>query len=388
MKIIKKIKEINNSIKGFSTLSFATLINNLVGAIFWFLIASIVGSNGYGEISYFIAIATSASRISMIGTTNTLLVYIPKGIRLQPPIFVIVGITSILSSIIVYLFFLQKFEISIFIIGFAIFNLIINDALGRKIYREYAKYIISQKILVFTLAFIFYFLIGIDGVILGIGISFLPYFFILKKLIFNSKIDFSILKDKKKFMLNNYLIDIAGSFNGSLDKLIIAPLFGFVLLGNFQLAQQFFLVLMILPYTVFQYILPHDASGNSNKLLKKLILIFSIISAVIGILLVPLIISQFFNQFESSSGLIQIISIQIIPATIITIYSSKFLANGKSNIVLYGMVIFIITEISLIYGLEKTFNIYGVAIALAVASTFYAIYLLILNKIIKMDEIK
>ena len=388
MKIIKKINEINNRIKGFSTLSFATLINNLIGAIFWFSIASIVGSNGYGEISYFIAIATIATRISMLGTTNTLLVYIPKGIRLQPPIFVIVGITSILSSIIVYLFFLQKFEVSIFIVGFAIFNLILNDALGRKIYREYAKYIISQKLLVFTLAFIFYFLIGIDGVILGIGASFLPYVFILKKLIFNSKIDFSILKDKKKFMLNNYLIDITGSFNGSLDKLIIAPLFGFVLLGNFQLAQQFFLILMILPNTVFQYILPHDASGNSNKLLKKLILIFSIISAVIGILLVPLIISQFFIQFESSSELIQIISIEIIPATIVTIYSSKFLANGKSNIVLYGMVIFMITEISLILGLEKIFNIYGVAIAVVVASTFYAIYFLIVNKIMKIDEIK
>ena len=57
--------------------------------------ASLLGTENYGEISYLIAIGVIASRISLVGATNSLLVFIPKGINIQIPIYII----SITSSI-------------------------------------------------------------------------------------------------------------------------------------------------------------------------------------------------------------------------------------------------------------------------------------------------
>ena len=73
--------------------------------------------------------------------------------------------------------------------------------------------------------------------------------------------------------MNSYGVDITKSLGGNIDKLIIAPLLGFALLGNYHLGIQFLMLLSILPSIVLQYTLPHDATGNTNpKLIKVCIL--------------------------------------------------------------------------------------------------------------------
>jgi len=60
MKLFNKIKETYENLKGLTTISAATAINNSIGAIFWFSIASILGTEQYGQISYLLAIAIIA----------------------------------------------------------------------------------------------------------------------------------------------------------------------------------------------------------------------------------------------------------------------------------------------------------------------------------------
>jgi O-antigen/teichoic acid export membrane protein len=382
MKFLEKIKEIYQSLKGLTTISIGTVIANVLGAIFWFSIAAILGTEQYGQISYLLAIAIIASRISLLGSPNTLMVYVAKGVKIQPAIFVSAISSSIITSLIIYFSFLGNLGVSIYIIGFVIFALVSYDVLGKKEYKQYVKYIISQKIFLIIFSTSLFYTIGFDGVILGIGISFFPYVIIIIKEIRKTKINFSVIKERKGFIFNNYLVDLIGAFNGSLDKLIINPLFGFILLGNYQLAQQFFLILIIIPAVVFQYILPHDSSGNSNKNLKKAIILISIISAALGIMLAPILISIFFTEFKESIELIQVISLAIIPSTIITTYTSKFLGMGKSKIVLGGSGLFLIIQIPLIIFLADMIGIMGAAIALVVATSIQAIYLIFIERII------
>ena len=72
-------------------------------------------------------------------------------------------------------------------------------------------------------------------------------------------------------LINSTLIN--GSKKGSpvpTPSIFVAPLFGFAILGNYQLGIQLVAILGILPGIVYQYILPRDSSGESNKKLKKL----------------------------------------------------------------------------------------------------------------------
>lgn len=386
MTYLEKIKQIYQSFRGLTTISAATATSNAIGAIFWFSIASILGTEQYGQVSYLLAIAIIASKLSLLGSPNTLMVYVAKGVKIQPAIFVSSISSSIIASLVVYFLFLNNVGVSIYILGFVFFTLITYDVLGKKDYKQYAKFIISQKILLIIFSLSLYYIIGFEGVILGIGFSFIPYVIVALKEIKNSKINFQLLKERKGFIFNNYFLDVIGAFNGTLDKLIILPLFGYVLLGNYQLAQQFFLVLIIIPSMIFQYILPHDSSGNANQKLKKAIIVFSVISAGLGIVLAPIVITIFFEEFNESINLIQIISVAIIPSTIIMTHTSKFLGMAKSKIVLSGSVIFLSVQIPLIFILGDILGINGAAFSLIIASSVQAIFLISMDKFLPKNE--
>ena len=383
MKILEKIKTLYQNFKGLSTISTATVITSGLGALFWFYMASVLGPDSYGQISYFIAIAIIGSRISLLGLGNTMMVYTAKGVKIQAPIYLIAILGSIITSLILFFVFLYDPGISLYVIGFVAFTLITSDLLGRKQYKTYAKYLISQKIILIILSVSLYHIMGLTGVILGIAISFLPYSFVIYKEFKKSKIDFSLIRSRRKFITNNYVNDLTSTFHGEIDKIIVAPMLGFALLGNYQLGVQFFMILTILPTTVFQYILPHDASGNANLGLKKWLVIITVVIAILGIIVFPIISTVFFPEYEESIPVIQIISIAIIPYTITTIYSSQFLGMGNSKVVLVGALIFLGVLIPLIIILGDIFVLEGVAWAMVLGYTSQAIYLILSDKFLK-----
>src|SRR3990172_10219653 len=230
-----KFKEFSLKFKDLSSLGLGIGITNAIGGIFWFYMAALLGTEKYGEVSYLISIGIIASMISLIGSGNTITVYGAKGVKIQPPIFLIVILSSLITSIVLFFIFVNDFSISLYVIGYVIFMLITSDLLGKKLYRNYSKLIIMQKILMVTLAIGFFYISGIQGIILGIAISFFPFGFLIYKEFKKTKIDFSLVNSRVGFIFNNYLLDLTNAFNGSLDKLIIAPLLGFALLGNYQL---------------------------------------------------------------------------------------------------------------------------------------------------------
>ena len=341
--------------KDLTSIGVSGIVTTIIGGIFWFFMASILGAEKYGEVTYLISIGIIASTFALAGNVNTLIVYSAKGEKIQTAIFFVSIITSVVVSIILFLI-VNNIEIGVYVMGYVIFSLIAAQLQGEKNFRKYAILLITQKILMVGLSVGMFYLIGFQGIIFGIALSFLPYSFILYKEFKKTKIDFSILKKRSGFMINNFTLNIAGALHGSFDKIIIAPILGFTILGNYQLGIQFVSVMTIIPLMIFNYTLPNDSTGNSNILIKKIIIIVSVVLAILSIVLAPIVLPHIFPEFENAIEIIQIMSISVIPITIIMNYVSKFLGSGNSKIVIVGTGIYVGIQIPTIFLLTKNFD--------------------------------
>lgn len=371
-----KIKNLVLSYKGLSTLGISNVLSSIIAVVFWFLVAFIVETEDYGRISFFISIALIVSAFATPGISNTLMVYGSKDIKIRAPLFLFAIILVTIASIIVF-FIINDFATSLFLFGYATFSLTISELLGRKLFGQILKISVIQKILSIATSVSLYYVIGLDGIILGLALSYLIYIpkfvVILKQFSFN----FSVLKKYKGFMQDNFGFDLSRILTTQVDKLIIFPLFGFLTLGNYFLAIQVLAIGIIIPGTVYQYLLPQESKVKSFKNLKIATIIFAGIIAILTIVLAPVLLPILFPNFVDVVEMIQIMILAIFPQTINLMYITKFLTKGKSRVVLIGSALFIIVQISTIVVLGNMIGIYGIALALLFGHVVEFFYLMI-----------
>ena len=371
--------------KDLMSIGTANLFGSGISAIFWFSLASLINPEEYGQIHYFLAIAGMAQLLSLISTTNALQVYVAKNIKIHSTLFFISIIAGIVSSLVVFLFF-SRTDTSLLVLGYIIFELSNGFLLGKKLFSNYAKFFLTQKILTVIFGLGLYFTFGVDGIIFGLVLSYVPYIWILVNEFRNTRIDFSLLKPRKGFLINNYGINISSAVGGQMDKLIIAPILGLELLGNYSLAMQFAVILMLLPTTVFKYLLTQDSSGKNTKNLKKNTIFASVGLTTFGIVILPMIIPILFPNYIDTVIAIQIISVAIIPSTIGIFYDSKLLSIEKSKFLVIGKGIGLFTMISGFVILGPIYGIIGLAVTLVVSSCLQTLVVIIASKTIRYEE--
>ena len=371
--------------KDLMSIGTANLFGSGISAIFWFSLASLINPEEYGQIHYFLAIAGMAQLLSLISTTNALQVYVAKNIKIHSTLFFISIIAGIVSSLVVFLFF-SRTDTSLLVLGYIIFELSNGFLLGKKLFSNYAKFFLTQKILTVIFGFGLYFTFGVDGIIFGLVLSYVPYIWILVNEFRNTRIDFSLLKPRKGFLINNYGINISGAVGGQMDKLIIAPILGLELLGNYSLAMQFLVILLLLPTTVFKYLLTQDSSGKNTKNLKKNTIFASVGLTMFGIVILPMIIPILFPNYIDTVIAIQIISVAIIPGTIGIFYDSKLLSIEKSKFLVIGKCIGLFTMISGFVILGPIYGIIGLAVTLVISSCLQTLVVIIASKTIRYEE--
>ena len=373
--------------KNLATIGFANLIGSGLAAIFWFYLASAINPENYGEIHYFLGIAGMAQIISLVTTPNVVTVYTAKNIKIQSTLFFLSICAGIISSIVVFILF-ERIDVSLLILGYIIFELVNGVLIGRKLFKRYAKFFLIQKILTLVLGITFYFAFGFEGVIFALVLSYVPSIWIIINEFRNSQIDFSLLKPRKGFILNNYGINFSNAISAQIDKIIIAPILGFELLGNYALALQFLVVLMMLTNIVFKYILTQESSGKNTNRLKNYTILLSIAIALFGIIVIPKIIPILFPKFISSIDAIQILSLSVIPGTIALLYESKLLAIEKSKFLVISKSIATVIIIVGFLTLGVAYEIIGLATTLLFATIFQAGFLFMSNRILKKNEEK
>jgi len=366
-------------IKDLGYIGSANIIGTGISAFFWFYLANLLGAEDYGEIQYYLAIAGVVYVISSFGTPNSITVYVAKNIKVNSTLLLI-SLVGGFIALLVLLGVFQRLDIGLIILGYIVFDFTINYLLGKKLYSKYSKYLLMQKILMLTLGFGFYYAFGLDGIIYGLAASYIPFTIIVYKICRESEINFSLLKTRSGFITNNYLENSIGGVKGEVDKLIIMPMLGFAILGNYALAMQFYAVLMIFSSVVFRYLLPQDSTGIPNTKLKNYTIFISIGIAALGITLTPLIISQLFPQYEDAIIAVQILSISVVPATIGYICVSEFLGLEKSRFVLIGRIIALSTLVLGMVILPTYFGIVGAASAFVLSSCTQTTFFILAKK--------
>tara|TARA_B100000029_G_scaffold133968_1_gene128112 strand:- start:10715 stop:11869 length:1155 start_codon:yes stop_codon:yes gene_type:complete len=367
-------KKIKNS-KNLLTLGSSDIIGGGVTALLWFYLASLMEAGVYGELQFMISIASTTSVLSAFVTPTVITVYTSKNYKLESTLYFITLVIGVISSIIVIVL-LSRLDVGLLIMAFLFNDLAIGYILGKKKYKEYAKYLLTQKISAVILCLILFYIGGTTGVIYGLFISYLPFLIIIYKRFRETKIDFSQLKSRKEFIINNYLTSLAGLFRGQIDSIIIGIVLGYSLLGNFALSMQIYAVFMVIPNIIIRYLLPDASRGIENTNLKKLIIIFSTLLSGFGIFVTPEIVSQLLPQYIDTVLMIQIMSLGVIPSTISLILQTMSHAKEKSRYVLIGRWLSAFVMISGVFILGISYGAVGIAITFVLSSATLTVFLI------------
>ena len=370
--LIKRI----NGLKSISQIGAATAGGNAIAAIFWIYMADLMGQEDYGELGYMLSIAGIASTISILGGQWTMSVYTAKGVRIESSLYFISIITSTVSAIILYFLF-ENVGMSVYVISLVIFNLFTAEILGKKRYKTYSKIFFLQKIILVILAILLYYILGAEGVLLAYGISYLVFTSRIINSLRNHEFNFGLLRQRFKFWMFNYIIQLSNSARAQIDILLIGPLFGFALVGNYFLGLPVLGLFLILPLIIFKYTLPQDSSGSSTKQIKIITVVTSIGFALLGIFVAPEVIPLVLPEYTDTVELIPLLSLAIIPRTITTMLMSGFLGKENNMHLLVGNLIAFSIVVLGILNLPEYFDIVGLAIAYVLSVTIQTIYLLI-----------
>ena len=372
-KLIKQIK----GLRSISQIGAATAGGNAIAAFFWIYMADLMGQEDYGELGYLLSIAAIASTISIVGGQWTMSVYTAKGVRIESSLYFISIITSTVTAIVLYFLF-ENVGIGVYVIGVVIFNLFVAEILGKKRYKTYSKIFFLQKIILVILAILLYYILGAEGVLLAYGISFLVFTSRIISTLRNHEFNFGLLRQRFKFWMFNYIIQLSNSARAQIDILLIGPLFGFTLVGNYFLGLQVVGLFLILPLIIFKYTLPQDSSGSSTKQIKIIAIVASIVFALLGIFVAPEVILFALPEYADTVELIPLLSLAIIPRTVTTMLMSEFLGKENNMHLLVGnLIAFSIVVLGILY-LPEYFDIMGLAIAYILSVTIQTIYLLII----------
>ena len=156
---------------------------------------------------------------------------------------------------------------------------------------------------------------------------------------------------------------------------------GFAILGNYSLGLQFFSLLSILPAMSVNYLIAQDISGIANKKLKKIIVLTSIVIAILGLTVGPMIMSYIFPKFVETGDVIRIISLAVIPLPIqSTYYFPKFWAREKSRFILFTSIVTVTTQIIGILILGPLYGSIGIASAFVISFVCANICVVIIDR--------
>ena len=368
--------------KGLLSIGFADIVGSAIAAFFWLYIASQLNPDVYGELIYFISIAGLAQMVSLLGSSNALTVYTAKNVKIQSTLFLI-SILAVAISLAIITIFYNRIDAGLLAVGFVVFSLVNSVILGKKLFVKYSKLVLSQKILTLILGIGLYFVFDVYGIIYGLALSYIPHLVVFVKEFSRTRIDFALLKPRKGFIINNYVMNLVAGLGGTVDKLIIAPVLGLALLGNYSLALQMFTMMMVFSEIVYKYLLPFDASGKSNKKIRQIALVVSIIIAILGVTILPNVVDWLFPKYVDATDAIQIMSLGVVPGTISILYSSKFLGMEKSKFVMTTKLV----SLGVLFGgflyFGPIYGAIGLAWIIVAVLTWESIFLFIMNRTLR-----
>jgi len=366
---MKTGKKINNLLG----LGSAEMTASVIVAFFWLFLASLLSKTEYGELGFLMSIANVASAISLLGARNTITVFESKNDNIFPALFIIILISSSIVAAVSYIF-TSNFVLSLLIVGMPMFGILQSVLISKERYKDFSKNIIIRSVIIVVSGLLLYHFFDITGIILAYVFSTL---IILKDLHFylkNKKYNFQLVKSKFRFMVFSYATRLSQVFFKWGDKLVIGSLYGLTILGSYYFAVQFFLILDTIPRAIGNYLTPQESKGRKNKKIKYIIVLISILVTTASVIALPHLVNTFIPKYSESIIVMQIISIALIPLSIIGILQSESLGKGNTKVVFIGSIIQSTLYLILIIVLGQIWELVGLSIGFLISVIVRAIY--------------
>jgi len=360
--------------KGLVYTSIGTMAASGLGGLFWLVLASLLDVESYGVVNYYIALASVFSAVALLGLDATVITFMSKGERkiwFQANSLVL--ISGLITAGILSIF---QWAAGLLSIAMVFFMMTLAEALGKKQYGSYAILSVGERIVQLVLSLLLYIPFGIFGIIFGYFFGNFVFSYRYLRTLPNFSLQIDSVKEKRTFALHSYGFNLIRNFTNWLDKIVIAPLFGYYLLGLYQLGFQFFMFLSIIPLSLYYYLLPEEASGKSKTKIKYLGFAFAVIAGVSAFFFTPYIIERLFSSFIDSVLIVRIMCLAIIPQTLVSICNASLLGRGQSKSVFIAGLIYICMLLVLLYVLGQIFGPIGLAITLIISQSAQASYLL------------
>ena len=362
--------EQEDTIKNFSYVGIARIATVALQALFYLLFAALLDPEVYGELSVLLALAATFSISSIFGLNLSLQVFRAKNKSIIcDQLGTLFLVLTTCAAII--LLFIEPVA-ALLCVTLSFFTLNQANLLGLKKYKKFMFFSILKSGTFFVIPIVLYFVFDLYGIILGMAISnFLGSLPILKNL---KIVSFYDLKNNYKVLVNNFGVTIGTALPNTIDKLAIAPLFGFFIVGIYQFNFQVFMALAILPGILSTYLVTEESSGKRHRKLSYIVIISSIVIAVIAIFLAPILIPSFFPKYVEGIPALQILLLAIIPRSFNAILMPKLLAKESTKIG-YVSILRIASILILIAIFGELFGLIGLSLAVLLSITISLIFL-------------
>ncbi len=374
-------------VKGFVYVTVGNFVNAGLGFLFFFLAARMLGVESYGVLSYNISAGFLCITISVFGLPTAIMTFYPKekNIELVRQAATLSFLLDAVASIVVLatvVFFKAPLLLAVLIIyGGTAFTINIYFALGRQDYKEYALINTAMRVGQLVLLLIIYLFVALTGwfiswleelVLLGYAMAYLVagygYFKLLK---FNFA--FREIYAKWRFCLSAAVASMLTASIGSLDKVVIGAAFGMHALGNYHLAFQFLTGFMIIPTSLFSFLLPEKSVGKVRREVEVLGIAAATLVTLTGIVVAPYIVRAFFPDFEGSIGALQALSLAVVPASVAYIKVSELYSKERAGLVMVSYIVMFIVYLAGIMLLGGWLQTTGFAVSYTIGQAILAV---------------
>lgn len=335
-------------VKGFLYVTIGNFVNAGLGFLFFFMAARIMHVENYGVLSYNISVGFLGVALTVLGLQTAIITFYPKEKNLEfvkqaaTLSFLLDFVALVVVVVAVVLFDAPLLPAALIVFGGTAFSMYIGFTLGRQEYKSYALLITVMRVgqcvflVLFYLfvAFTSWFMVWLEeAILLAYGIAYLAAGYRYFRLL-NFNLSFNEVYARWRFCLPAAVSSVLTASLGSLDKVIIGSLFGMHSLGNYHLAFQFLTALMVIPTSLFSFLLPEKAGGRVRREVEVLGVAVAVLVSLTGIIAVPFFIKVFFPDFEGSISAIQLLSLSVVPASIAYIKLSELYSRERADLVM------------------------------------------------------
>ncbi len=328
--------------QGFVYVGIGQSAATILGTAFWLILALILHPIAYGHLSWLVSIASLVSAVCVLGLGTTIASYYPKekNERLLSTSVFLIFLVSILGGLVTAVILSNWVEIlfagltGALVVAMSLFSVTFHSDLGKQEYKKYMWTWVGVRSASLLLPLALYYIWDfVAGLLAGLAAAYLLLgIWVLKYL--SSGLDFGELRKKADFSIKAWGSSLGLVSLNFLDKVLIGALFTMDVLAVYQFGYRIFLLLSIVPNTLFFYLLPEKSGGNESRRVERAGILLSIGLALATLFLAPFIASHVFPGSPEGINDIRIMGLAVVPATMARIKSSQLFAEERANVVL------------------------------------------------------